>query len=764
MLELQQKGLSASEVEKRIEEGRVNTPVSSSSKTVKKIILENVFTYFNFIFLFLAAILIAVGSYKELTFLFVILANTAIGIVQELLSKRKLDQLTLLAEAQAQVMREGELVTIPVDELVEDDLVYYKAGCQIAADGKVILGEVQVNEALVTGEADEIIKKEGDELLSGSFIISGECYEKLTRVGEKSYGASLTKEAKKAVKRTKPGMMKALTQLLYVIGVVIVPVGILLYMRQTRLLQLSVKEGVESTAAAIIGMIPEGLYLLTNVALAVSVGRLAQKRILVQDLKCTETLARVSMLCVDKTGTITEGRMQMTGLLALNGEEEAIRGYLKSFAENMPGDNETIKAIQEYFHSGETKKRREGIQIQGFSSKTKYSAMTLENGETFYLGAPDILRPDMEEALAEKIREHTRKGERVLLFKRQEELLALLILKNPVRPSARETFSYFKENQVEVKVISGDDPETVAAVAMEAGIEGADNYINAAQLKSERAIREAVRKYTVFGRVKPEQKRQIVKALQKAGHTVAMTGDGVNDVLALKSADCSIAMAQGSEAAAQVADLLLIDSDFSAMPQVVAEGRRVINNIERTAALYLVKNIFSFFLAIISIIAVFEYPLVPSQLTLLSMVTIGLPSFVLALEPNKDKVSGRFMRNVLKQAAPAAIADVLIILGVMLFKEAFHLESSQASTITTFLLIAVGFYMVWKVSGPKSIRQIALLSVMGILLAGILWFVPDMFSITRLNFGSILILAVFIMLIPSFMYILTKKRKNLFKN
>lgn len=763
MLKLQQMGLSASEVEKRMEEGRVNTPVSSSSKTVKKIILENVFTYFNFIFLFLAAILIAVGSYKELTFLFVILANTAIGIVQELLSKRKLDQLTLLAGAQVQVMRGGELVTIPVDELVEDDLVYYKAGCQIAADGTVILGEVQVNEALVTGEADEIIKKEGDELLSGSFIISGECYGRLTRVGEASYGANLTKEAKKAVKRTKPGMMKALTQLLYVIGVVIVPVGILLYMRQTELLQLSVKEGVESTAAAIIGMIPEGLYLLTNVALAVSVGRLAQKRILVQDLKCTETLARVSVLCVDKTGTITEGRMQMTELVALNGQEEAIREYLKDFAENMPADNETMKAIQEYFHLKERKKGRKAVQIQGFSSKTKYSSATFENGDVFYLGAPDVLRPDMEGALAEKIREHTVKGERVLLLKKQEEALALLILKNPVRPSAKETFSYFKENQVEVKVISGDDPETVAAVAAEAGIKGAENYINAVELKNEKAIREAVKKYTVFGRVKPEQKQQIVRALQKAGHTVAMTGDGVNDVLALKSADCSIAMAQGSEAAAQVADLLLMDSDFSAMPQVVAEGRRVINNIERTAALYLVKNIFSFFLAIISIIAVFEYPLVPSQLTLLSMVTIGLPSFVLALEPNEDKVSGRFMRNVLQQAAPAAIADVLIILGVMLFKAAFHMESSQASTITTLLLIAVGFYMVWKVSGPRSIRQIVLLSVMGILLAGILWFVPDMFSIARLNFGSILVLAVFVMLIPSFMYVLIKTRKKLFE-
>lgn len=757
MLKTTQQGLSLSEVEKRTEEGRVNIPVTSSTKTVKKIVQENVFTYFNFIFLFIAAVLIAVGSYKELTFLLVIAANTAIGIVQELLSKKKLDKLTLLAREEVQTVREGKLIKVPADELVEGDLVYFSGGDQVCADSEILEGEIQVNEALVTGEAEEIGKKRGDELLSGSFVVSGECYGRLTRVGEASYGAKLALEAKKAGKRKQPGMMKSLNYLLFVIGIVIIPVAVMMYFRQTRGLMLPVKTGVENTAAAIIGMIPEGLYLLVNVALAVSVGRLATKKVLVQDLKCTETLARVTTLCVDKTGTITDSKMSVTQVIYLR--EEAIKDTLRDFAGNMPEDNETMKAVKAYFKPG--RKYRKASKIETFSSEKKYSFACFGENEDCYLGAPDILYPNQEDSLRTLIEEHTSQGERVLLFMKQGVPEALLLLKNQIRESAKETFSYFKENGVAVKVISGDYPATVSAVAKEAGIEGAENYVDASTLETEKDIREAVKKYTVFGRVKPEQKQQIVKALQKAGHTVAMTGDGVNDILALKAADCSIAMAEGSEAAAKVSDLVLMNSDFSSMPQVVAEGRRVINNIERTASLYLVKNIFSLFMAIISIIAVFEYPLVPSQLTLLSMVTIGFPSFVLALEPNEAPVSGRFLRNVLYKAAPTAITDILIILGVMLFKSAFSIESAQSSTVAILLLIAAGFHMVWKITDAGSIRQIALLASMGVLLAAILYFVPEMFSIAPLNFGSFLVLAVFAMLIPSFHYVLTKLRKKI---
>lgn len=755
VLDITEKGLTREEVEERVEEGRVNVLSTSSTKSVGQIVLENVFTFFNMIFVFIAVILIAVKSYRELTFIVIIVLNTAIGIVQELISKKKLDNLSLLAKTKAKVIREGKLCEVDTEELVEDDIVYYGAGSQIHADGEVIHGEIQVNEGLLTGEADEITKKPGMELFSGSYVISGECYARLTKVGEESYGARLTAEAQKTTRRKKPGMMKSLTQLLYLIGVFIVPIGILLFLRQYDVLGLDMKESVENTAAAIIGMIPEGLYLLVSVALAVSVGRLAQKKILVQDLKSTETLARVDMLCVDKTGTITESKMQVSEIIKLKEDmsEEEVKNRLGEFVGNMAADNETMKALKEYFN-GKSAEHRQAVKIEAFSSKNKYSSVTYEENEIYYLGAPDILWKETESDVIKQAEKCASTGARVLLFLQenaQEKIpLALVTLKNPIRPSAKETFQYFKENQVTVKVISGDSPATVSAVAMEAGIEGAENYIDMTTIKNKKELEEAAVKYTVFGRVKPEQKRYLVQALQKKGHTVAMTGDGVNDVLALKSADCGIAMAGGSEAAAGVAELVLLNSDFSDMPLVVAEGRRVINNIERTASLYLVKNIFSIFLAIISIIAVFEYPLVPSQLTLMSALTIGLPSFVLALEPNESKVSGKFLRKVIYRALPAALTDLCIIILIVMFQYAFQIDSAQTSTITALLVTAVGFYMVYKSCVPFQKWHYGLFVVMVILLIGAISVVPSLFSITKLELGSMLILFCMLLLIPTF--------------
>lgn len=755
VLDITEKGLTREEVEERIEEGRVNVLSTSSTKSVGQIVLENVFTFFNMIFVFIAVILIAVKSYRELTFIVIIVLNTAIGIVQELISKKKLDNLSLLARTKAKVIREGKLCEVDTEELVEDDIVYYGAGSQIHADGEVIHGEIQVNEGLLTGEADEITKKPGMELFSGSYVISGECYARLTKVGEESYGARLTAEAQKTTRRKKPGMMKSLTQLLYLIGVFIVPIGILLFLRQYDVLGLDMKESVENTAAAIIGMIPEGLYLLVSVALAVSVGRLAQKKILVQDLKSTETLARVDMLCVDKTGTITESKMQISEIIKLKEDmsEEEVKNRLGEFVGNMAADNETMKALKEYFN-GKSAEHRQAVKIEAFSSKNKYSSVTYGENETYYLGAPDILWKETESDVIKQAEKYASAGARVLLFLQenaQERIpLALVTLKNPIRPSAKETFQYFKENQVTVKVISGDSPATVSAVSMEAGIEGAEDYIDMTTIKNKKELEEAAVKYTVFGRVKPEQKRYLVQALQKKGHTVAMTGDGVNDVLALKSADCGIAMAGGSEAAAGVAELVLLNSDFSDMPLVVAEGRRVINNIERTASLYLVKNIFSIFLAIISIIAVFEYPLVPSQLTLMSALTIGLPSFVLALEPNESKVSGKFLRKVIYRALPAALTDLCIIILIVMFQYAFQIDSAQTSTITALLVTAVGFYMVYRVCVPFRKWHYGLFAVMVILLIGAISVVPSLFSITKLELGSMLILFCMLLLIPTF--------------
>lgn len=755
VLDMVEKGLTEAEVEERIEEGRVNVLSTSSTKSVGQIVLENVFTFFNMIFVFIAVILIAVKSYRELTFIVIIVLNTAIGIVQELISKKKLDNLSLLAKTKAKVIREGKLCEVDTEELVEDDIVYYGAGSQIHADGEVIHGEIQVNEGLLTGEADEITKKPGMELFSGSYVISGECYARLTKVGEESYGARLTAEAQKTTRRKKPGMMKSLTQLLYLIGVFIVPIGILLFLRQYDVLGLDMKESVENTAAAIIGMIPEGLYLLVSVALAVSVGRLAQKKILVQDLKSTETLARVDMLCVDKTGTITESKMQVSEIIKWKEDmsEGEVKNRLGEFVGNMAADNETMKALKEYFN-GKSTEHRQAVKIEAFSSKNKYSSVTYGENEIYYLGAPDILWKETESDVIKQAEKYASTGARVLLFLQenaQEKIpLALVTLKNPIRPSAKETFQYFKENQVTVKVISGDSPATVSAVAMEAGIEGAENYIDMTTVKNKKEVEEAAIKYTVFGRVKPEQKRYLVQALQKKGHTVAMTGDGVNDVLALKAADCGIAMAGGSEAAAGVAEVVLLNSDFSDMPQVVAEGRRVINNIERTASLYLVKNIFSIFLAIISIIAVFEYPLVPSQLTLMSALTIGLPSFVLALEPNESKVSGKFLRKVIYRALPAALTDLCIIILIVMFQYAFQIDSAQTSTITALLVTAVGFYMVYKSCVPFQKWHYGLFVVMVILLIGAISVVPSLFSITKLELGSMLILFCMLLLIPTF--------------
>lgn len=765
MLDIQEKGLTQEEIEERVQQGKVNELATSATKSVGQIVLENVFTFFNMIFVFLAVILIAVGSYGELTFIVIIVLNTAIGIVQELLSKKKLDNLSLLAKTKAKVVREGQLCEVDTEEVVEDDIVYFGAGSQIYADGNVIAGEIQVNEGLLTGESDEITKVPGKELFSGSYVISGECYARLTKVGEESYGARLTAEAQKTVRQKKPGMMKSLTHLLYIIGVLLVPIGIMLFLRQYDQLGLGIKECVENTAAAIIGMIPEGLYLLVSVALAVSVGRLAQKKILVQDLKSTETLARVDMLCVDKTGTITESKMQVSEIIKLKEDisEEALRSRIGEFAANMADDNETMKALKEYF-KGNVSGGRKAVKIEAFSSKNKYSAVTYGENDTYYLGAPDILWKEPESEVIKQAENYAASGARVLLFLQEDVQgktpLALVTLKNPIRPSAKETFRYFKENQVEVKVISGDSPKTVSAVAIEAGIEGAEHYIDMTTVKSKKQLEEAAADYTVFGRVKPEQKRQLVQALQKQGHTVAMTGDGVNDVLALKAADCGIAMAGGSEAAAGVAELVLLNSDFSDMPLVVAEGRRVINNIERAASLYLVKNIFSLFLAIISIIAVFEYPLVPSQLTLMSFLTIGMPSFVLALEPNESKVSGKFLRKVIYRALPAALTDLCIIIIIVMFQYAFEIDSSQTSTITALLVTAVGFYMVYKVCVPFRKWHYALFGVMIILLVGIIAFIPEVFSITKLNLGSMLILGCMLLLIPTFIMFFNRMREG----
>ena len=763
-------GLTSAQVRQRVQAGQVNTPPDSPTKSVRRIVLENLFSFFNIIFYVIAGFLIAVGSFEELVFLLVVGANTAIGIIQELHSKKKLDELSLLSAPKATVIRDGTEQTIPTAHLVQDDRILLAAGNQISADAQVVSGSVQVNESLITGESDEITKGPGSALLSGSFVVSGRCQAVLTHVGADSYASQLTNEAKKSKKSHLPGMMRSLNRLLLAIGILIVPIGGALYYRQTSLLGLSVREGVETTAAAVIGMIPEGLYLMVSLALAASVLRLATKGTLVQDLKCTETLARVDVLCVDKTGTITQPEMAYCGLLPLTTElEEAeIEAHLSDFVSNMAPDNETMQALQTALQREDPRK---AVQVLGFSSETKYSAVAYSREDCYVLGAPEFIlgasgsvRSLAEEAMAD--------GSRVLLFAAclpgpegrgiaDARPLAFVRLKNPVRETAKETFAYFHDQGVTVKVISGDNPVTVAAAANEAGIQGADKYVDASTLESYEDIQNACEEYNVFGRVKPNQKKLLVQALQENKHTVAMTGDGVNDVLALKEADCSVAMASGSEVAAQISDLVLMNSDFASMPSVVAEGRRVINNIERAASLYLVKNIFSLILAIISITAAFSYPLTPSQLTLMSLISIGIPSLILALEPNESLVSGKFLQNAILRALPAALTDLFIIIFVLLFQKAFAISNAEISTVTALLVTIVGFFMVWKVAKPVNRLH---LGMMGGLIAGLVFIVlviPGVFSLSPLSFGSLLILTVFVLLIPSVIWLLNKGLEGL---
>ena len=754
-------GLTSAEVLQRKAKGQYNKPVAAPTKSVKQIVLSNIFTYFNLIFIIIATALICVGGYKHLTFLGVVAINTVIGIVQEINSKKTLDKLSLLNAPDATVLRDGGLKKVITEELVLGDTVIFSSGVQIPADAEVISGSVNVNEALVTGEADEIVKVKGDKLLSGSFVVSGKCFARLTAVGENSFAAKLTLDAKKMKKKQRAGMMKSLTLLVKTIGIIIIPIAAFLVYNELNVHGSSVADAVINSAAAIIGMIPEGLYLLTTVALAVSVMRLAKKRTLVHELGCIEALARVDMLCVDKTGTITEPEMTVTGITSLDDTytDKELQDSVAALVSNLDPDNDTMKALHAHFKAVCVSK---ATKIIPFSSSIKYSAAGFERLGNLVIGAPEFILLGRYDEYRAVVEEHSAAGERVLMFATYDYELdggslisngvhpaALVTLTNKVRENAQKTFEYFQNGGVTVKVISGDDPRTAAGAAATAGIVDADKFVNARELTTDTAIEEAAGKYTVFGRVTPDQKRSLIRALKKQGHTVAMTGDGVNDVLALKEADCSVAMASGSDVASQVSDLVLLDSDFAAMPSVVAEGRRVINNIERTASLFLVKNIFSFFLAVLAIIAVFEYPISPANLTLINGLTIGAPAFILSLEPNTEKVKGKFLRNVLYRAAPAGLCNLFCIIFVVMFREAFELPAEEVGTMCTILLANVGFIMLFITCRPWNKLRVALYVTMLIGFFGGYILLGELFDVVPLSFGSGLITTLlFLMGVP----------------
>lgn len=746
-------GLSAEQVKERFACHADNYKVESSTMSVSDIVKSNVFTYFNLVFAVIAVLLSIVGAWRDMLFLPIIVANTCIGIIQEVHSKKVLDKLSILNAPQSVVIRDGKKAKISADKLVLDDVVEFTAGSQIPADAKVIDGELQVNESLITGESDEITKRAGDQLLSGSFVVSGKAYARLEKVGKDSYISKLTLQATKSKKGEQSEMIRSLDYLIMVMGIIIIPIGIALFVQSFIYNEGTLHDSITGMVAAIIGMIPEGLYLLSSVAMAVSSVRLAQKKVLIHDMKCIETLARVNVLCVDKTGTITEPGMHVYEVELLDGvDEDATTKILADVVRAQNRDNATMEALQAHFTENGGMHAKE---VFSFSSETKFSGAIMEDGKSYVIGAPEFVLRSQFEEYQEQIAEYSSKGYRVLVFGEYEGTLTkkpltepvvpmgFVMLANPIRKGAKETFTYFAENEVEIKVISGDNPLTVSVIAKEAGIANAERYVDASVLKTKSDYYNAVEEYTVFGRVTPNQKRMLVQALKAHKKTVAMTGDGVNDVLALKDADCSVAMASGSDAASNVSQLVLLDSDFSRMPSVVAEGRRVVNNIERTAALYIVKNIFSMLLAVFSVILLLDYPLEPTQVSLISMFTIGIPSFILALEPNKNPIRGHFLTNVLVKALPAGLTDFIVVSGLVIFCREFSVDLDCLSTSCTILVAIVGFMILYRIAKPMNVGHIIMM--IGVI-AGWLFcmlFVSKFFAITSISKQCAMLMIVF---------------------
>ena len=747
-------GLTQKEVKERINAGKTNQSDASTGLTVKQIILSNTLTYFNLIFLVITVLLCIVGSFRNLTFLPIILWNIIIGIIQEWRAKKTLDKMNLLNAPHAIVVRDGKESKVTSEELVQDDVVLLSAGEQICADATVLDGNVQVNESLLTGESDEIDKKKGDTLLSGSFVVSGRCYARLDKVGNESYISKLTSEAKTIDGYEQSEMVRSINEIIKWVGIVIIPIGVILFYQSFFLNGVTFQKSITSMVAAVLGMIPEGLYLLTTVALALSTMRLSKRKVLLHDMKSIETLARVDVLCVDKTGTITEPEMKVKEVVF---EEDDVTERLTDYVLASKDNNATMQALQSFIPEGAEQKHA-ALKVVPFTSSTKYGGIIF-NDATYLLGAPEFIMRSEFEKIEDKILPYTDKGYRALLFAKYDgtelehglsgsvEPLAYVIFENPIRQNARQTFEYFKKQKVAIKVISGDNPKTVSEISEQAGIDGARNYVDASTLTTDAQVEEALETKTVFGRVTPKQKQAFVSALQKNGHTVAMTGDGVNDILAMKDADCSVAMASGSEATAQVAQVVLLDSDFVHMPNVVLEGRQVVNNIQRSASLFLVKNIFSFLLTFIALFITMPYPLQPLQLSLLSMVTIGIPSFILALEPNHEMVHGKFIQNVLRAALPGGLSDLLLILGIEAFVFAFELPIGTLTTLTTLLLLAVGMAVLWDVCKPFTVAHGVLWGGMLILAGAAIALLGGFLGLERLDMRGMLILIVFLLLV-----------------
>lgn len=791
-------GLTDEQVNARIAEGKVNADENPNTRTYKQIVRENTLTFFNFLNLVLLVLVLLVGSYKNAFFVCIIIINTLIGIAQEIRAKKTIDKLAILTARKSVVIREGQKWTVPTEELVLDDVVCLKTGDQVPADARILEGSLEVNESLLTGESDNLPKNEGDELFSGSFVTSGEACCQIIHVGKDNYAAQITSEAKE-FKRHNSELKNSLNAILKVISIIIVPLGALLFYKQYYIVGDTFRDSVVSMVAGVLGMIPEGLVLLTSVALTLGALVLANKKTLVQELYCIETLARVDTLCLDKTGTITEGTMCVervepyvsTGRVETAATEpesaesteaeeqvqtdsafmEEIDVIMGNMMYVLKDQNATIDALRKRFPA---KQDMTPEHVIPFSSDRKYSGAVFEEKGTYLMGAAQFLFPEDNEELTEKCQAYAEEGLRVLVLAHSSqnaegtelpeglEPLALMLLTDVIREEAPDTLAFFDSQEVDLKVISGDDPVTVAAIARRAGLKNADSYVDATTLTTEEELQDAVAQYSVFGRVTPQQKKAMVQALQSQGHTVAMTGDGVNDVLALKEADCSIAMAQGSDAAKNIANVVLLDSNFASMPHIVNQGRRVVNNIRTAASMFLIKTMFSVMLSLLTIFFGNAYPFEPIQMSLISACAVGIPTFLLAQENNYEKIDHTFLRHVFINAFPAAITITFCVFAVMLVcQNVYH---SMAMLNTACVLVTGWNYMaaLKTVYAPlNTYRKVIIYGMQFIFFAAAVIF-QKLLSLGSLDFGMIILVFILMTFAPVLIDVITVWLKGIY--
>ena len=818
-------GLTDEQVNERIEQGKVNADENPNTRTYKQIVRENTLTFFNFLNLVLLVLVLLVGSYKNAFFVCIIIINTLIGIAQEIRAKKTIDKLAILTAKKSIVIREGKKWTVPTEELVLDDLVCLKTGDQVPADAKVLEGSVEVNESLLTGESDNLPKNVGDELFSGSFVTAGEACCQIIHVGKDNYAAQITSEAKE-FKRHNSELKNSLNAILKVISIIIVPLGALLFYKQYYIVGNTFKASVVSMVAGVLGMIPEGLVLLTSVALTLGALVLANKKTLVQELYCIETLARVDTLCLDKTGTITEGTMCVERVESwcesllrnlTEDKEEPDEGRMLQDQEIQPENaetqnpdtgsqteadqaetidetaalqdiheiedmmgnlmyvlkdqNATIDALRKRFP---TKTSMTPEHIIPFSSDRKYSGAVFEDRGTYLMGAAQFLFPEGREEILDVCQKYAQEGLRVLTLAHSSQMadgtelpadlepVAFLLLTDVIREEAPDTLKFFDSQEVDLKVISGDDPVTVSAIAKRAGLKNAESYVDATTLETEEDLEEAVSKYSVFGRVTPPQKKEMVQALQKQGHTVAMTGDGVNDVLALKEADCSIAMAQGSDAAKNIANVVLLDSNFASMPHIVNQGRRVVNNIRTAASMFLIKTMFSVMLSLLTIFFGNTYPFEPIQMSLISACAVGIPTFLLAQENNYDKIDHTFLRHVFLNAFPAAITISSCVFAIMLVcQNVYH---SNAMLSTACVLVTGWNYMaaLKTVYAPlNTYRKVIIYGMQFIFFAAAVIF-QKLLALGSLDFGLIILVFILMTFAPVLIDVITSWLKGIY--